>query len=125
MKRRGMRDSVCGDPQWPGPNIPGGPIAGIVNPAPPNARILLRAIQATCCPTRYSGDCAKDAVKYVKNKVYCDRVKNFNTLVQKFDPDSLAYSYDIGHYHFVQLNNYPTYIANSINIKSAIGWRFP
>ncbi len=73
--------------------------------------------------TADSAYCAKDAVKYIKNMVYCDNVKNFiNTLVQKFDQDSLAYSYDIGHYHFVQLNNYPTYVANSINIKSAIGW---
>ncbi|MGZ8184634.1 MAG: metallophosphoesterase [Methylobacter sp.] len=67
--------------------------------------------------------CGKKAVSYIKNMVYCDGVSNFvNTLVQRFDQDSLAYSWDIGGYHFVQLNNYPTYAASSISIKSAIAW---
>ncbi len=67
--------------------------------------------------------CGKKAVSYIKDMVYCDGVSNFvNTLVQRFDEDSLAYSWDIGNYHFVQLNNYPTYAASSIKIKSAIAW---
>jgi len=42
--------------------------------------------------------------------VYCDAVSNLiNSLVLNFDEKSLAYSWNIGSYHFVQLHNHPTY----------------
>lgn len=67
--------------------------------------------------------CAKSAVNYMKDMVYCDGVNNFiNTLVDRFDEDSLAYSWDIGNIHFVQLNNHPAYTADAIGIKSSMNW---
>jgi cytolysin (calcineurin-like family phosphatase) len=73
--------------------------------------------------TADSNHCAKSAVNYIKDMVYCDEVGNFiNTLVSRFDDKSLAYSWDIGNFHFVQLHNYPTYTAKEVDIESAIEW---
>ena len=73
--------------------------------------------------TADSSHCAKRAVEYIKEMVYCDAVSNFiNTLVQNFDEKSLAYSWNIGSYHFVQLHNYPTYARDEIGISSSIDW---
>lgn len=67
--------------------------------------------------------CAKQAVNYIKNMVYCGSVKNFiNPLVDRFDEASLAYSWDIGEFHFVQLNNRPNYEASAIGIAPSIPW---
>jgi cytolysin (calcineurin-like family phosphatase) len=55
--------------------------------------------------------------------VGCGTVPNFPyTEVHSFDTGSLAYSWDIGSWHFVQLHNYPTYSVAAIGVSSAIAW---
>lgn len=70
-----------------------------------------------------SNTCATQAVNYIKGMISCDNVSNFeNALVRSFDADSLAYSWNIGSYHFVQLHNYPTYQEKDISVKPSINW---
>jgi cytolysin (calcineurin-like family phosphatase) len=67
--------------------------------------------------------CAKNAVGFIKAMISCNMVPNFPaSLVQSFDVSSLAYSWNIGKYHFVQLNNYPSYANATIGVSSAIDW---
>lgn len=67
--------------------------------------------------------CAKDAVEYIKKMLQNDTVKNFGkNYVTSFDDGSLAYAFDIGNHHFVQLHNYPTYEASEINISKSVAW---
>jgi hypothetical protein len=71
----------------------------------------------------YRNHCAKEAVDYIRQMIAAGTVDNFFPFaVQSFDPGSLAYSFDLGSYHFVQLHNYPTYEAPSISIASSIDW---
>ncbi|NJP10556.1 MAG: hypothetical protein HC866_14640 [Leptolyngbyaceae cyanobacterium RU_5_1] len=67
--------------------------------------------------------CAKQAVEYIKGMMGCGTVSNFDaTLVNSYDNSSLAYSWDVGSYHFVMLHNYPTYAEKDISIQSSIAW---
>ncbi|WP_263078450.1 metallophosphoesterase [Endozoicomonas sp. Mp262] len=70
----------------------------------------------------YNG-CAKNATHYIKTMVSCNGVPNFESnRVTSFDEGSLAYSFDIGRYHFIQLNNHPAYTASEIGITDAFEW---
>lgn len=74
-------------------------------------------------PIHGSNSCAVHAVRYVQAMVGCGTVPNFaHTEVHGFDAGSLAYSWDIGSWHFVQLHNYPTYAEPAIGVSSAITW---
>lgn len=67
--------------------------------------------------------CAANARDFVKTMIHCDKVPNFPaSSVQSFDKKSLAYSWNMGSYHFVELHNYPTYERKEIEISSSIGW---
>ncbi len=67
--------------------------------------------------------CAKDAVRYIKKMVNEGTVRNFGSqYLTSFDEGSLAYAFDIGNHHFVQLHNYPTYERPEIGISKSIGW---
>lgn len=66
---------------------------------------------------------AKNAVGFMKAMISCNMVPNFPaSLVQSFDTDSLAYSWNIGRFHFVEMNNYPTYTQSVIGVSSALDW---
>ncbi len=74
--------------------------------------------------TQYGANgCARHAVDFMKATLQCNKMPNFPaSRVRDFDDKSLAYSWDMGSYHFVQLHNYPTYTASGIGISSAIPW---
>lgn len=61
--------------------------------------------------------CANRMIEYMKSRI--------RLLKPPYsDPDSLAYGWDIGNVHFIQLHNYPAFVANTgtYNIKSSMGW---
>lgn len=67
--------------------------------------------------------CAKNAAHYIKKMVSCNLVSNFpSSSMTSYDDGSLAYSWDIGRYHFVQLHNFPTYTYPEIGLGSSIEW---
>ncbi|WP_375744444.1 metallophosphoesterase [Corallococcus interemptor] len=66
---------------------------------------------------------AANARDFIKTMIHCDKVPNFPaSLIQSFDKQSLAYSWNQGSYHFVQLHNYPTYSAKAIDVSPSIDW---
>jgi hypothetical protein len=74
-------------------------------------------------PPYGANSCAVHAARYVRAMVGCGTVPNFPYAeVHSFDTGSLAYSWDLGSWHFVQLNNYPTYTVPAIGVSSAIAW---
>ncbi|HEX8112602.1 MAG TPA: metallophosphoesterase [Kofleriaceae bacterium] len=54
--------------------------------------------------------CARNSIEWMRSTVVCGRSKPFpaNTITG-YDDASMAYSWDIGPYHFVQLQNHPLY----------------
>ena len=67
--------------------------------------------------------CAKNATHYIKTMVSCNSVPNFEShRVTSFDESSLAYSFEIGNYHFIQLNNYPAFEAPEVGVSDAFEW---
>ena len=67
--------------------------------------------------------CAKHATAYIKQMLNCDTVPNFpKARISSYDESSLAYSYDIGNWHFVQLHNYSSYTVPSLGITSSHDW---
>ncbi|MFZ4656069.1 MAG: Ig-like domain-containing protein [Caldilineaceae bacterium] len=69
--------------------------------------------------------CAKQSIKYIKAMMACQTVSNFDAnQITSYDNASLAYSWEIGSYHFVQLHNYPTYdgYGGLVDIKPSIPW---
>lgn len=70
----------------------------------------------------YNG-CAKNATHYIKTMVSCGGVPNFESRrVSSYDEASLAYSFEIGQYHFVQLNNHPAFTADEVGVTDAFEW---
>lgn len=70
-----------------------------------------------------SNGCAKNATHYIKKMVSCNLVSNFpSDTISAFHEPSLAYSWSKGKYHFIQLQNYPTYTYSDISISSSITW---
>lgn len=54
--------------------------------------------------------CARHAIEWMRSTVVCGRSKPFPAgAVTDYHEASMAYSWDIGRYHFVQLQNHPLY----------------
>lgn len=69
------------------------------------------------------GGCSQKAVDFIKGMVSCGAVEGFpSDQVESYHANSLAYSWNIENYHFVQLHNYPSYNASDIGISSSMGW---
>ncbi|MRI34766.1 hypothetical protein EOPP23_17430 [Endozoicomonas sp. OPT23] len=67
--------------------------------------------------------CARNAAHYIKKLVSCDLAPNFpDQSITGFNESSLAYSWDIGNYHFVQLHNYPGYTYSDVNVSDSYEW---
>jgi Calcineurin-like phosphoesterase len=67
--------------------------------------------------------CADRAIKYLKSTINCSAETNFPaTQVSNYDDGSMAYSFEIGKYHFVQLNFYPGYTKTEISVTSSNAW---
>jgi hypothetical protein len=85
----------------------------------------VRDCYSTRTPSRLldHNGCAKDAVDFIKATMFGDKVPTFPIgSVQSFDNGSLAYSWNFGAWHFVQLHNYPTYAQPDLGVSSAIAW---
>jgi cytolysin (calcineurin-like family phosphatase) len=85
----------------------------------------IRDCYSTRTPSRLldNNGCAKDAVDFIKAMIADNKVPNFpRGELQSFDNKSLAYSWNVGVWHFVQLHNYPTYTQADVSIDSAIPW---
>ena len=77
--------------------------------------------------TEYLSDkgngCARNASHYIKRVVSCGMAPNFpGQSITGFHESSLAYSWDIGNYHFVQLQNYPGYTYSEVGISDSYEW---
>ncbi len=70
-----------------------------------------------------ANSCAYQAARYVRAMLACGTVPSFpHRKVLSFDNSSLAYSWDMGSWHFVQLHNYPTYTVPDLGITASIAW---
>lgn len=73
--------------------------------------------------TTGANTCAIHAKEWLAHAVTGDALVAFpHEQLHSFDPASDAYSWDIGGWHFVQLNNYPTYSETRIGIAPSIAW---
>lgn len=62
------------------------------------------------------------AIGYLKSG-FCDKIPNFlPERIVRYDPNSLAYSWEEGRYHFVMLHYYPTYEVASMSFRSSVKW---
>ncbi|CAN8075135.1 unnamed protein product [Agarophyton chilense] len=67
--------------------------------------------------------CAQRSVDYIRSILSCDLYSFFpGCAVESFDNPSLAYSWNQGNYHFIQLHNYPTYEASSVEVSKSMDW---
>lgn len=67
--------------------------------------------------------CAKLAVDYMRRGVACNTIPNFNSRrVTSYDAMSMAYSWDEGNYHFVQLQYRPYYEDPQLPVASSVAW---
>jgi hypothetical protein len=66
---------------------------------------------------------SRHAVAYFRS-AFCGRVPKCDAKrrVTRYDPDSLAYSWEEGKFHFVQVHYYPIYENAAIGIKSSLRW---
>lgn len=70
-----------------------------------------------------SNVCANRAIKYMKSMINCTSETNFPAAqVTGYDDGSMAYSFEIGKYHFVQLNYYPGYTNTTISVTASNAW---
>lgn len=70
-----------------------------------------------------SNSCAAQAVRYMRAAVSCDSEVNFDaSRVLNFDLGSMAYSFDVGGWHFVQLHNYPGYTIPALGVTASNEW---
>lgn len=54
--------------------------------------------------------CAKRSIQWMRSTVSCGRTEHFPAqTLTSYDDASMAYAWDIGSFHFVQLQNHPTY----------------
>lgn len=52
--------------------------------------------------------CVKNSVNWMRTAISCGRMKNFpHQQLHSYDTSSMAYSWDVGAYHFIQLHNHP------------------
>jgi len=63
------------------------------------------------------------AVAYFRG-AFCGKIPNFDAKqrVTRYDPASMAYSWEQGFYHFVNVHYYPTYENAALGIKSSLEW---
>lgn len=62
------------------------------------------------------------AIGYFKSG-FCGQIPKFRTeRIVRYDPSSLAYSWEEGRYHFVMLHYYPTYELASLSFHSSMIW---
>ena len=67
--------------------------------------------------------CAKRAVDYMRQGVACGTIPNFDSArITSYDAPSMAYSWDEGNYHFVQLHYRPYYEDPELPVESSIDW---
>ncbi len=72
---------------------------------------------------RWRNGCAQKAVDYMKEMISCGRIETFpSASIESYDSGSLAYSWNMGSYHFIQLHNYPTYEVAAIGITKSMAW---
>lgn len=67
--------------------------------------------------------CAKNAINLIRGSVFAGYMPNMpaNT-IESYDAGSLAYSWNRGRYHFVQLHNAPNYTIERLGIGTPIEW---
>jgi len=65
----------------------------------------------------------KHAIAYFQS-AFCNKIPHFDAKrrVTRFDPKSLAYSWDEGIYHFVHLHYHPTYENAGLQISNSLEW---
>jgi hypothetical protein len=67
--------------------------------------------------------CAKNAINLIRGSVFLDYVKNMpSDTLESYDAGSLAYSWNKGPYHFVQLHNEPDYEIPKLGISKSVDW---
>ena len=67
--------------------------------------------------------CAKNAINLICGSVFLDYVKNMpSETLESYDAGSLAYSWNKGPYHFVQLHNEPDYEIPKLGISKSVDW---
>jgi len=67
--------------------------------------------------------CTKNAINLIRGSVFAGYTKNMpaNT-IESYDAGSLAYSWNRGRYHFVQLHNGPNYKIDRLGVSTSIEW---
>jgi len=65
----------------------------------------------------------RHAVAYFRG-AFCGKIPNFDAKqrVTRYDPASMAYSWEQGSYHFLNVHYYPTYENAALGIKSSLAW---
>jgi hypothetical protein len=67
--------------------------------------------------------CAKNAVNLIRGSVFAGYTRNMPASnIESYDAGSLAYSWNQGPYHFVQLHNGPSYEAPALSISKSLSW---
>lgn len=67
--------------------------------------------------------CAKNAINLIRGSVFLGYIKNMVAQeIESYDAGSLAYSWNRGAYHFVQLHNGPLYQIPSLGISQSLQW---
>jgi len=67
--------------------------------------------------------CTKNAINLIRGAIFNGYFKNMPSMnIESYDAGSLAYSWNKGPYHFVQLHNHPDYEIPSLGISKSIEW---
>lgn len=67
--------------------------------------------------------CAKNAINLIRGSVFAGYMKNMPAhTIESFDAGSLAYSWNRGRYHFVQLHNDASYKIPRLGISPSTEW---
>jgi len=69
------------------------------------------------------GSCnANHAIGYIRGG-FCGRIPGFDpNRITRYDAASLAYSWEEGRYHFVQLHHRPAWESQLVEVRSSISW---
>jgi len=67
--------------------------------------------------------CAKNAINLIRGSVFAGYTRNMPAKnIESYDAGSLAYSWNYGPYHFVQLHNGPSYEVPALGISKSLTW---
>ena len=67
--------------------------------------------------------CAKNAINLIRGAVFAGYMKNMPVhTIESFDAGSLAYSWNRGRYHFMQLHNDASYTVPALEISPSTQW---